>query len=214
MKQTFQILGASLRIARTCLLFMALLCATELFGQPPSTNAPAATEAIYDEQHRLTPGDLIEVKIHQEDDLNARARVEPDGTLTLPLLGPLRVGGRSVSETRSIIRTALQKDYIYNPQVNVQVAEYAKRRFAVLGEVSRPGYYEMPQIGKITLIEAIATAGGYTGIADASKITVKRLVDGKQVALKLNAKSMAKESGSKMFELQPDDTVTVGQSIF
>jgi len=199
---------------KICCLALLILLSDRVNAQDNSSGSSQPVEQIYNEQHRLNVGDLIDVRVLQEDELNSKTRVDPDGTVTLPLLGTIRVGGKSVLEARNVIKAALQKDYLYNPQVQLTVVEYAKRRFAVLGEVSRPGYFEMPQTGKVTLLEAIAMAGGYTAIADNRKVSVKRVVNGKEAVIPLNARAMAKESGAKIFELQPDDTVTVGQSIF
>jgi polysaccharide export outer membrane protein len=102
------------------------------------------------------------------------------------------------------------KDYLVNPKVNVMLAGYAKRRFTVLGQVNRPGSYEMPETspGGIDLLEAVALAGGYTRIAAPERISVRR---GSQV-LRVNGKQVAK--GGSDFRIEPGDTVTVGESIF
>jgi polysaccharide export outer membrane protein len=95
--------------------------------------------------------------------------------------------------------------------VNVTLVGYAKRRFTVLGQVGRPGTFEMPEgsPGGIDLLEAIAMAGGYTRIAAPERTSVRRgdkvfRVDGKRVA----------RGGAENFMVQPGDTITVGESIF
>jgi len=123
------------------------------------------------------------------------------------------VGGLSPQAASEAIRTRLAKDYLVNPQVSVTVFEYGKRRFAVLGEVQKAGTYDMPEREKITLLDAIAMAGGYTRIADPGKVTLKRKENGKETIVRLNAKKMARNELAS-FEIQPGDVITVGESLF
>ena len=94
------------------------------------------------------------------------------------------------------------------------VFEYGKRRFAVLGEVQKAGTFDMPEREKVTLLDAIAMAGGYTRIADPSKVTLKRKDGGKETVIRLNAKTMAKDVRTGAFEVLPGDVITVGESLF
>jgi protein involved in polysaccharide export with SLBB domain len=174
--------------------------------------SPNILPAVAD-KHIIVPGDVVELKVYQEDELNSRVRVDTDGTVNLPLLGNVKISGKSIPQAMAVIRELLEKDYLVNPQVAVSVIDFAKRRFAVLGQVAKPGYYEIPSNEAVNLLQAIATAGGYTRIADAKNVTVKRVVDGKETVIKLNAKAMANEKNSKNFEIQADDTITVAESI-
>ena len=128
-----------------------------------------------------------------------------------------RASGRGRLEPQAAaeaIRAKLAKDYLVNPQVTVTVFDYGKRRFAVLGEVQKAGTYDMPEREKITLLDAIAMAGGYTRIADPSKVTLKRKDGGKERIIRLNAKTMAKDDRIASFEIQPGDVITIGESLF
>jgi polysaccharide export outer membrane protein len=164
--------------------------------------------------YQLSANDLLKVKVFQEDDLESTVRVSKDGTATFPLIGVVKIGGKSPQEAAKLIRDLLAKDYLVNPQVNVTVMEYAKRRFVVLGQVQRPGAYDMPDRDSMRLLQAIGMAGGYTRIADPGKITLKRTQSGKEEIFKLNAKSMAKGDSKTEFEVLPGDVITVGESIF
>ena len=97
--------------------------------------------------------------------------------------------------------------------MTLTVFEYGKRRFTVLGEVQKSGTFDMPEREKVTLLDAIAMAGGYTRIADPSKVTLKRKENGKETIVRLNAKKMAKDN-RETFEIQPGDVITVGESLF
>ena len=140
-----------------------------------------------------------------------QARVARDGSITLPLLGTISIGSNTVEQAIGLIRDGLAKDYLVNPQVSLSIVEYAKRRFTVLGQVNRPGTYEMPGDDQLNLLQAIAMAGGYTRIGAPNKITVQRVVSDETKIFKLNAESMAKNKGEKPFEILQEDTITVGE---
>ncbi|MEA3208225.1 MAG: polysaccharide biosynthesis/export protein [Chthoniobacter sp.] len=192
------------------LLGYVLVAALALGQVPREPASPADRQSNY----VLVPNDLIDVKVFQEDDLTSRVRISKDGSVTLPLIGSVAVGGRTTQEAAHTIREMLAKDYLVNPQVNLTVIEYSKRRFTVLGQVNRPGAYEMPDRDSMGLLQAIGMAGGYTRIADPAKITLKRSVNGKDSVMKLNAKTMASQGAASGFEVQQGDIITVGESIF
>ena len=162
----------------------------------------------------LAPNDVVTVTVFQEDDLTTRARVANDGTITVPLIGSVRIGGKSVDDAGQVIRARLAKGYLVNPQVSVAVTEYAKRLFTVLGQVQKGGTFEFPDQGPLDLLQAIGLAGGYTRIANPGKIIVKRRINGKDTVFLLNAKAMAGNTAGKPFEILPGDTITISESIF
>ena len=162
----------------------------------------------------LAPNDLVTVTVFEEDDLLTKARVGNDGTISVPLIGSVKIGGKPVDEAARIIRTRLAKGYLVNPQVNVAVIEFAKRLVTVLGQVQKGGTFEFPNQGPLDLLQAIGLAGGYSPKADPAKIVVKRQVNGKDVIFKLNGKALAARKDTRPFEILPGDTVTVAESIF
>jgi polysaccharide biosynthesis/export protein len=162
----------------------------------------------------LAPNDLVTITVFQEDDLMTKARVGNDGTISFPLVGTVRIGGKSVEEAGQIIRTRLAKGYLVNPQVNVAVTEFAKRLVTVLGQVQKGGTFEFPNQGPLDLLQAIGLAGGYSPKANPGKIVVKRRVDGKDVIYQLDGKALAARKDTQPFEILPGDTVTVAESIF
>ncbi|MGC3990952.1 MAG: polysaccharide biosynthesis/export family protein [Chthoniobacteraceae bacterium] len=176
----------------------------------PITGTTIATSPNY----VLSPNDLLDIKVHDEEDLRTIVRIPQDGLITFPLIGVIKVGGRSVSDATEYIRSRLQADYLVNPQVNLTITEYAKRHFTIIGQVQRPGAYDIPDEQQIDLLDAIAMAGGYTRIANASSISLKRKVDGKDVVYHLNANKMAKLKGQEIFKVQEGDTIVVAESIF
>ena len=183
--------------------------------------APRTTTPAFDgrssgasKSYVMSPNDLVEVKVFQEPDLDSKVRVSKDGTVTLPLIGSVRFAGRTVDEASAIVRDTLDRRFIVNPQVSLTVVDYAKRRFTVMGEVQKPGSFEIPNEENVNLLQAIALAGGYTRIGEPTKVTVVRVENGQRVVHKLNAKAMARDQKSKPFEIQAEDTVTVGESVF
>ena len=167
------------------------------------------------EDHILMPGDLIDVKVFQEPDLESILRIAQDGGVVFPLIGRVTVGGLTPLAAAKVIQSLLDKDYIVNPQVTLLVTEYAVRTYTVLGEVQKPGSYQMPDRSNVSLLEAIGMAGGYTRLANASAVTVKRKVNDQESIFHLNAKRMAAGRGENAsFEIQAGDVITVAESIF
>ena len=182
-------------------------------NQPVPSGAAPAAPAI-DATYLLAPEDVVDVKVFEENDLETTARIAKDGTINFPLIGTVVVAGKTPDEAARLIGSQLAKDYLVNPQVTATVVEYSKRTFTVLGEVQKPGSYDMPDRRGLTLLEAIGVAGGYTRIADQAKIRIKRLADGKETIFKLDAKRMANERQTVSFEIKAGDIITVGETFF
>jgi polysaccharide export outer membrane protein len=180
----------------------------------PATPVSSPSADSSSSTYYVAPDDVVSVTVYQEADLATTARVAKDGTINFPLIGTVNIAGKTPDDAARVIAAELAKDYLVNPQVSISVTEYSKRRFTVLGEVQKPGQYEMPDRDSVTLLEAIGAAGGYTRIADPSNIRLKRLQGGKETVFKLNAKSMASERATASFEVRPGDIITVGESFF
>ena len=189
-------------------------------GRPAGGAAasPAATTAITTgitapSGYQLSVDDQIGVEVFGEDDLRTAARINAEGAVSLPLLGSVKLSGLTLNQAAARLTELYGRDYLVNPKVNVMLINYAKRRFTVLGQVNRPGSYEMPEGSPsgIDLLEAIAIAGGYTRIAAPERISVKR----RDQVVRVDAKKIARRGGSESgFRVEPGDTITVGESIF
>ncbi len=94
------------------------------------------------------------------------------------------------------------------------VFEYAKRRFTVLGQVQKPGTFEIPNEESVTLLQAIAMAGGYTRLANKSNVTVTRSAGGRKATFSLDVNHAANDLKTEPFVILPDDTITVSERIF
>jgi protein involved in polysaccharide export with SLBB domain len=201
----------------SCLnFFLALACLllTEvrvLAQQPVASTPPASAAAPIASTYRLCPNDVLRVKVFQEDDLTTEIRLGKDGSATFPLLGVINLG--TVDEAAANIRELLGKDYLVNPQVTLTVTEYAKRRFTVLGQVQKPGSYDIPSEESVTLLQAIAMAGGFGRLAVQGKVTITRTVGGKKT-LVVDVKSAANDPNTKPFEIMAEDTIFVAERVF
>src|SRR6266576_1392705 len=166
--------------------------AAEEAGVKDAAPAPPARTYV------VGPNDLLLIKVYRQDDLESRVRIAADGTSKLPLLGTINLGGKTLEEATAHVRELLEKDYLVNPQVSVRILEYAKRRFTVLGQVQKPGTFEIPSEESDNLLEGIAKAGGFTRLANSAKVTVTRTVNRKKVTLVLDAKTMTDGSTSHL----------------
>jgi protein involved in polysaccharide export with SLBB domain len=213
------------RAQGTCLFFsLALLVSFQVFGaddsDPNSLNSAVATAPPAPESrsgsdtYLLRANDLIRITVFQEDDLLTETRISTSGFITFPLLGTVYLKGKSVAEATAEIRKRLDKDYIINPQVTLTVLAYAQQWVTVLGEVQKPGQIEIPTEGGLDLLGAIALAGGYTRVADPSRVIVRRTVDGHDVVLKVNARKSARDVNVQPFLVLPGDRISVSESIW
>lgn len=165
--------------------------------------------------YRISANDVLDFKVFQEPDLDAQVRVAGDGTAIFPLIGSVSIGGKTVPEATVVIRQHYLNGYLVNPQVSLIVQAYAKRTFTILGQVQRPGAYEIVGDQSIGLLEAIGMAGGYTRIADPGNITIRRNENGREQLYKVNARHPDKNAEViNRYRTEPGDVITVGESIF
>ena len=192
---------------------MAPPAAAEAIPTAPAIGAPS-TAAFTDGSYRLQANDLIRITVFGEDDLTTETRISKSGSINFPFIGSVRLEGRSVNDATAEIRERLDKDYIVNPQVTMVLVDFAKQWVTVLGEVQKPGQVQIPAEGNLDLLGAIALAGGYTRIANPSHVIVRRMIEGQNRVLLVNAKRLSRDSGIDQFQVLPGDTINVGQSLF
>jgi protein involved in polysaccharide export with SLBB domain len=194
---------------------MGLLASPSLqAAKAPEVEAKDVKPAQVSRDYNILPADILEISVFQEPDLKATLRVSNEGTIAFPLIGVVQVGGLTPQGAAQALRDQLAKGYLVNPQVSVTVMEFSKRRFTVLGEVQKPGSYDMPDQQSVTVLQAIGMAGGYTRIANPSKVTLMRKTGGTSETFALNAKRMASGNVEPAFIVQPGDVITVAESRF
>ncbi len=164
--------------------------------------------------YRLSSADLISVTVYQDIDMNRKARVNANGTVSLPLIGAVKVGGMTLIEAQSSIESKLGK-FLVTPQVSLFIEEYGNKTVFVMGEVQKPGSYPVPTESRMTVLEAITTAGGFTAIAAQDRARVLRNVNGVSVTYTINIKEITQQGQKdKDMVLEPNDIVYVPQSFF
>ena len=162
----------------------------------------------------LRPNDEIVMTVYQEDDLKTTTTIDVNGMVMLPLLGEVKIGGLTLAQATDRIKELYDKDYLVKPQVNLVVDKFAERHFAVLGQVQRPGTFNFPQNEPVSLLEAIAMAGGYTRLGAPSKVSVRRVENGAPQIYHLDAGQLAQDPKKKSFQVLPNDIITVGERSF
>jgi polysaccharide export outer membrane protein len=162
--------------------------------------------------YTLCPYDVIDVSVYNEEDLHTRTRLGSDGTVLLPLIGTVNLGGKTVVEANDLIRDKYAQGFVKDPHVLLTVLEYRKSTFSILGQVMKPGIYEIPEGTHMSIVDAILMAGGFTRLAAQNGVKVKRMVKGKAVVFKVKAGAMADSSDVAPFEVLPGDVIKVNES--
>lgn len=173
---------------------LALIClfAPPTFAQP---NDPSISN------YRLGAGDVITIQVLGEDDLKReRIRLSDAATISYPILGEIRLAGKTVAELERMVTEGLRGRYLVNPQVTVTINEY--RKFFINGQVRDPGGY--PYFPGLSVIKAISIAGGFKERAAQDKVFIVRESDAehKRVLVDLNV------------QVYPGDVITVDESFF
>lgn len=164
--------------------------------------------------YKISPTDLLSVTVYPDQRLSLKARVDTDGALSLPLIGTAAVSGVTVSEAQRLLEQKLSV-FLVNPHVTLVVEEYGNRQMFVLGEVQHPGSYLVPAGSRMTVLQAISTAGGFTKIAAPRRARLLRFVNGRSFEQRIDLKAVASGGqGDKDFVLEPNDVVYVPQSVF
>lgn len=170
----------------------------------PSTSSSTAVAADY----RLTPGDKLRVEVYKDAQLSQSLQVRPDGKVTLPLLGDIVAIDLTPIQLRDRIAESL-KEYITNPVVTVIVVEASPVMVYVMGEVTQPG--SIPMRGQMTVLQALAMAGGFREFANTKDIRILRKGRGNEKSvetIRFNYNDAVKGYTKPVF-LNPGDMVVV-----
>lgn len=181
-------------------------------ARPARMPAPVGTSGAADvstaNDYRLSAGDKLRIEVAEDAHLSQSLQVRPDGRITLPLLGDVPAAGRTSVELRDAIGLAL-KDYITNPIVTVIVVEATPQVVYVTGEVNKPGALPLLS-GHISVLQALAMAGGFTDFANRKDIRVLRKNGSGMQTLKFNYKDALSDGNAREpLQLQAGDTVIV-----
>ena len=187
----------------------------------PQTQAEEAAIASLVQQveskksdYHISGADLIRISVLGEKEFDREVRVSQNGTITYPLIGSLTVGGLSTSEAEAAIAAKLN-DFLKGPQVTVFIKEYGNKKVFVFGHVNKPGAIEIPTETKLTVLEAISQAGGFSPLAAPDRTRVVRMLNGVSQSFTIEVSAITKKGEKdKDIALEPNDIVFIPESYF
>jgi polysaccharide export outer membrane protein len=164
---------------------------------PTAASAPAAP---VDFDYHLGAGDKLRIIVFGEDSLTGEFFVSGAGKIAFPLIGDIDALGKTIPELQTAIETKLRDGYLKEPKVSAEVLNY--RPFYILGEVMKPGEY--PYTNGLTVLNAVATAQGFTYRADKRKVFIRRA----------STKEETSEALTPTTPVAPGDTIRIGERLF
>lgn len=178
-------------------------CATSSGPATPVAAAPAieaSTEPSLAPAYTLGSGDQLRIIVFGEENLSGEFFVDGAGMVSLPLVGEVPAAGKTVAEFRSVLEERLADGYLNDPRVSAEVLNY--RPFYILGEVEESGEY--PYTDGLTVMNAVARAGGFTYRANTRVVFIKRADTNAEVEVPLNA----------TLRVMPGDTIRIAERFF
>src|SRR5437667_267009 len=194
--------GMVTTMPRSLSLLLALLLAVG-----PVALAPA-------EEYVIGSRDVLKVTVWGQDDLSKEYPVDPDGYAAIPLVGRVKAAGLTPTAFAAALRTALEKDYLVNPQVLVSVKEFQSQKVHVNGEAEKPGAYPLDK--ETNILEGITLAGGFTDKASPGRVRVIRsTAAGGQEVISVDMNDVIKRGQrDRAISLRENDVVVVPESFF
>jgi polysaccharide export outer membrane protein len=184
---------------------MTLACASG--EKPRSVSLPPPSEKT-----AVGPGDIFTLQIIGEKDLPVEFQVASDGTANVPFLQRIQIAGLEPQDIAKYVREQLiQKKFLVDPIVIVQVREYHSRTVILLGQVAKPGSF--PLTPGLTLMQAISMAGGLTAIADDDKVTLTRKIGNGTKTVRVSVDAITDGTAQDVV-LQAGDRVFVYERLF
>lgn len=208
-------MNLSLRRAGRFALSLAFCCALSACASHPAPvgdGLPTVEPAAFVQQrpdYRIGANDLLAIKVLGIEGLQRDVRVNNAGEVSLPLVGKLMVGGKTVEDVQAQVEDAYRARYLQDPQVSVLVTERARERVTVEGAVASPGIY--PIATQLSLLQAIAVAKGPTASADQKDIFVYRTIGGQRHVARFDLDAI-REGRAPDPELMAEDIVVVTES--
>jgi polysaccharide export outer membrane protein len=157
-------------------------------------------------QYVIGPADVIHINVWKDTDLSQTVTVDPNGFVSLPLVGDIHVAGMTTDQMAAVLGSRLAS-FVVSPQVTVSVVDIRSRQVYVMGKVGKAGGY--PLITPVTVLQLIAEAGGLNPYAKRKDIYVLRSANGRTEKLSFNYDQVTRGNGSDNIVLQPGDTVIV-----
>lgn len=176
-------------------------CATSgAAGEAELTLSPVSEEQRPVIEYRLGSGDRLRIIVFGEDTLSGEYTVDGSGAVSLPLIGEVAADGLTLREFQRAVEASLREGYLNDPRVSAEVMNF--RPYYILGEVGSPGEY--PFTSGLTVINAVATAGGFSYRANTRRVFIKRAGSDREVEYPLTVNT----------PVQPGDTIRIGERFF
>lgn len=183
-------LGAQMKVTSALLAVLVFLagCAGASNSNVPLTIAdipvPDDTNFVSSGDLRISPLDMLEIKVFNSSGIDGSYQVDPTGQIKLPLLGDVQVKGYTTFELAAVLEDGLRERYLRNPQVTVRISESNGQQFTIEGAIGKPGMY--PVRGRLSLLQAIALSGGPGPTANLDGIIIFRTIEGKRHAARFD----------------------------
>jgi polysaccharide export outer membrane protein len=171
-----------------------------LFIRAADAQGADAAHRSVERPYMLRPNDQLRVQVYNEPSISGDYQVDGAGYISVPLAGRIRASGRTAGQLERAIVAALSRGMLKDPRVNVQVSNYAA--FYIHGEVKKSGEY--PYRPGLTVMDAVATAGGFTYRADESRAVVRRAGDNVDSVLPLD----------RTISVSPGDNIKIPERFF
>jgi protein involved in polysaccharide export with SLBB domain len=191
----------AMMLLAACVMLGAAVANPARAQQAPIGPAPMAAPApAQSMDYLLGPADKVRMTVYGEPSLSGEFFVSGSGLMSLPLIGDIKAGGMTVGQFQQAVQKALSDGYLKDPRVNAEVLTF--RPFYILGEVEKPGTY--PYTSGLTVLNAVATAGGFTYRADKRTVWIKHNGETSEVKGELTPSIV----------VAPGDTIRIGERFF
>jgi len=180
-------------------------CAEANLTAPTSASANAPTA-----QRMLRSGDVLNITVWQHKDLTTTVIVDEESNIEYLFLGVISVKNKTVNDLKEVLRKGISENYIVDPKIDITV-DRKSLTFFVTGEVSKPGTYEFRP--GITVLEAVAMAGGFTDYASRKVKVVRKGDGGKEHEIKINTKKLLRATDKREeARVRTDDIIVAGRA--
>jgi polysaccharide export outer membrane protein len=189
----------------------AVACVVVLAACDHTQHKAVSVNDVAPAEDRVGVDDTFDVRVYGETELSGTFRVATDGTVDYPLAGRVQVSGLRTGEIQQLLVSRLKDKYLRDPQVAVTIRDRNSQKISVLGQVAKPG-----QVGyypNMTIVDAIANAGGFTGIAAKNSVNLRREVGGK-IEMHVYPVADISEGRSANVMVLPGDVLVVDERVF
>jgi polysaccharide biosynthesis/export protein len=176
---------------------------------PGQEITPVQTDReMFIKEYVIGPRDLLEIKVFELPELNQSVRVSEDGSITIPLLNRVIVGGMSKDAVEKKLAELLEERFVKNPQVSVFIREYQSRLVSVIGAVEKPGMYEL--VGRQNLLQMISKAGGIKENASSQLFVLREGKNGNGATIPIELDDLLANGNQKLnIPLQAGDVINI-----